>query len=528
MYNNMDDTRRHMRIFAVVAAIFFCLAGTPAKAAPVSQDFLAAMGYRGNGGLEDSVQVEINKGISIRLNAAAASVAVADPAIADVQVISPRMLYVNGRGIGETSIIAVDKNDNVILERTIDVTHNLSRLRRAAAELSPESGVEASSTDNAIILKGKVTSPVMAEQMQRLATSFLHGENQSIINMMDTSSSDQVMLKVRIVEVARSELKRFGINWESMLNSGNFIFGFAEGRDFLEGSTVTRAANGDNSLSIGHNTGSHSINAVIDALETDGLISVLAEPNLTTRSGQPASFLAGGEYPITVVQASTGSAPVASVEYRQFGVSLQFTPVVLSPDKISLTVLPEVSSLDFANGVEQNGFTIPALATRRANTTVDLGTGQTFAVAGLLRNDQSSGVNAFPGLGDIPVLGALFRSTEFQNNQTELVILVTPYIVKPVNDPTQLVTPLDGYTPPTDGERILLGRLHGETPAPVKEQVGNTTATKNTATPASNQQPAPLVTPVASNAAPKPAPAPVPASSSALSGMGGQAGFLIR
>lgn len=514
------------RFLAYAAAAFFTFASTlPAMAAPVSQDFLTAMGYSGGDGLSDTVQVEINKGTSIRLHTPAASVAVADPAIADVQVISPRMLYVNGRGIGETSIIAVDKNDNVILERTIDVTHNLSRLRRAAAEISPESGVEASSTDNAIILKGKVSSPVMAEQMQRLATSFLHGDNQSIINLMDTSSSDQVMLKVRIVEVARSELKRFGINWESALNSGNFIFGFAEGRDFLTGNTITRAANGDNSLSIGHNTGSSNVNAVIDALETDGLISVLAEPNLTTRSGQPASFLAGGEYPITVVQASTGSAPVASVEYRQFGVSLQFTPVVLSPDKISLTVLPEVSSLDFANGVEQNGFTIPALATRRANTTVDLGSGQTFAVAGLLRNDQSSGVSAFPGLGDVPVLGALFRSTEFQNNQTELVILVTPYIVKPVNDQTQLATPLDGYTPPTDGERILLGRLHGETPAPTTASPATGTVSQKTAAP---------VTPVASSTTPvaNPTPAiphaPAPAATSALGGIGGQAGFLIR
>lgn len=428
--------------------------------ASAQSTFYQALGGQGDGELN----VEINKGTAVRLSGAAASVAVADPAIADVQVISPRMLYVNGRGVGETSLIAVDAGDNIIYETTVNVTHNLSRLKRAAEELSPNNELVATSTDNAIILKGKVDSPASAEKLQRLANSFLRGDGQSVINMMDTSATDQVMLKVRIVEVARNELKRFGINWESILSSGDFLFGLAQGRDLVTAGALTRSAGGDNTLSVGFNDGATNINAAIDALESDGLLTVLAEPNLTTRSGTAANFLAGGEFPITVVQASTGTQPVASVEYREFGVSLQFTPVVMSADKISLTVLPEVSSLDFANGVEQNGFTVPALRTRRASTTVDLGTGQTFAIAGLLRNDQGNNIDKFPILGDVPILGALFRSSEFQNQQTELVILVTPYIVRPVDDPKQLATPLDGYKPATDGERILLGKLHGESP----------------------------------------------------------------
>lgn len=475
-------SRNKLRPLLAALAIF---AATNASA---QSAFYQALGGQGDGELA----VEINKGAPVRLPAPAASVAVADPAIADVQVISPRMLYVNGRGIGETSLIAVDNADNIIYETTVNVTHNLSRLKRAAEELSPNNDVVATSTDNAIILKGKVESPVAAEKLQRLANSFLRGDGQSVINMLDTSATDQVMLKVKIVEVARNELKRFGINWESVFSPGNFVFGLGQGRDFVDaGGGFQR--NGDNSIFISNNTGSRSISAAIDALESDGLLTVLAEPNLTTRSGTAANFLAGGEFPITVVQASTGTQPVASVEYREFGVSLQFTPVVLSPDKISLTVLPEVSSLDFANGVEQNGFTVPALSTRRANTTIDLGTGQTFAIAGLLRSDQGNNIDKFPILGDIPVLGALFRSSEFQNSQTELVILVTPYIVRPVDDPKQLATPLDGYKPATDGERILLGKLHGETP-----QMRNST----------KQDPA--------------APANV------FEGIGGQAGFLIR
>lgn len=476
--------------FAKMRSLVATLVLLVAANASAQSAFYEALGGVGEGELG----VEINKGTAIRLSSPAASVAVADPTIADVQVISPRMLYVNGRGVGETSLIAVDSGDNIIYETTINVTHNLSRLKRAAEELSPHNDVVATSTDNAIILKGKVDSPVAAEKIQRLASSFLRGDGQSVINMLDTSATDQVMLKVKIVEVSRSELKRFGINWESVISPGNFIFGLGQGRDFTDAAgNFTRSSAGDHSFFLGHRTGSHNINAAIDALENDGLVSVLAEPNLTTRSGQTASFLAGGEVPIPVVQASTGTQPVASIEYRQFGVSLQFTPIVLSPDKISLSVLPEVSAISDTNSVDQNGFNVPSFTTRRANTTVDLGTGQTFAIAGLLRNDQGNTIDKFPILGDIPVLGALFRSSEYQNNQTELVILVTPYIVKPVDDPKQFATPLDGYKPATDGERILLGKLHGETPKYKNSE--------------------------------KPDPA-TPAS--VFEGIGGQAGFLIR
>ena len=432
-------------------------AATKAHSA-ASPDFYDALG----GASDAIVDVEVNKGKTVKLSAPAASVAVANPAIADVQVVSPTTLFVNGIGVGQTSIMAVDASENVILQGTVNVTHNLSSLNRAAHAMAPNAHITTSSVDNGIVLHGDSLSPVESEKLQRLASGYLQNTNQHVINLIDTAGSDQVMLKVRIVELARSEIKRFGINWEGLLNSGNFIFGLAQGRDVTSaGSFLRDTTNSSNSLFAGASGGSYTINTAIDALQNDGLATVLAEPNLTTRSGTPANFLAGGEIPIPV----PGQLGTVTIEYRQFGVSLQFTPIVLSKDKISLTVLPEVSALSNANAITGGAYgTIPSITTRRASTTVDLGSGQTFAIAGLLRNDQSNQISKFPLLGDVPILGALFRSSAYQNDQTELVILVTPYIVKPVNDPTKIATPLDGYKPATDGERILLGKLSGSTP----------------------------------------------------------------
>lgn len=488
----------HNRRYARPLGLLFLtalLALTQAQAATVvkpSQGFINALGGDG------VITVEINKGTPVHLATAAASVAIADPAIADVQIISPKLILVAGRGVGETSLIVTDAQENVILQSTVDVTHNLSRFSRAVKEMIPDSKVTVASADNAIVLKGKVDSPVMAEKVQRLASGFLSGNNQHVISMLDTSDSDQVMLKVRVVELARSELKRFGINWESIISNGSFVFGLGQGRDFV-GNTLTaagtantfdRSTAGDNSIFAGARTNRLNINTVIDALETDGLVSVLAEPNLTTRSGEKASFLAGGEIPIPV----QGQNQQVTIEYHQFGVSLQFQPVVLSKDKISLTVLPEVSAISEDNGVTTatGNLLARAFTTRRASTTVDMGSGQTFAIAGLLRNDTSNQISKYPFLGDIPVLGTLFRSNAFQNNQTELVILVTPYIVRPVDDPNTLTTPVDGLKRPSDFDRIILGRISGAPDDEAPDSRAKTTP------------------------------------SSVFSGAGGQAGFLLR
>lgn len=417
--------------------------------------------------------VEINKGQLIHLSEGASTVVVADPAIADVQVLSPHLVYASGRQIGETSVLAIGENDTVVLNGTLTVTHNLSKLKKTVIQAMPDASVNFESTGNAIVMKGSVTSPVEAERITRLAGTFLQS-NQSIINMLETKEGDQVMLKVKVAEVSRAELKRFGINLESILNVGNFVFGLATGRDIIADATgAILRSSADNSIFTGYHSDDADINGVIDALEDDGLLTVLAEPNLTTKSGVAANFLAGGEFPIPVV----GDESAVTIEYRQYGVSLDFTPVVMSSDKISLTVRPEVSTLTNANGIQANGFNIPSLLTRRAATTVELGSGESFAIAGLLRSDNSNDISKVPGLGELPVLGALFRSTEFRQNQSELVIIITPYIVKATRD-VELRTPVDGYRPASDIDRILWGKLYHE-PKVLAANGGSVDATKH-------------------------------------------------
>ncbi len=409
--------------------------------------------------------IEINKGSLVKLEKQADTIVVANPDIADVQVVTPHLVYISGRSVGETSVIVIGEGENVLMQANINVTHNLGRLKSAVSSAMPNSKVVFDSTNNGITLKGHVESPVVAEKIQRMAASFL-GEDQSVINMLQTEGGDQVMLKVKIAEVSRTELKRFGINLSAILSTGNFVFGVATGRPIFDAAgAVLRSTQLDNNLLGSYNNGSTNINGLIDALGDDGLVTILAEPNLTSKSGMTANFLAGGEFPIPVV----GEEGSVTVEYRRFGVSLDFTPVVLDGKKISLTVSPEVSSLSALNSIQANGFNIPTLLTRRASTTVELGSGETFAVAGLLRHDNSNDVSKVPGLGDVPVLGALFRSTEFRNDMTELVILVTPYIVQGTSE-AKLATPTDGYKPVSDMERVLMGKLYANKEKDAEEE----------------------------------------------------------
>ena len=412
--------------------------------------------------------IEVNKGTLIRMNGAATAVIVADPTIADVQVVSPRMVYLNGRKVGETTILAVGENDQELVHAQVNVTHNLSRLNATIHELMPDSDVGFESVDGALVMKGNVHSPIEAENVKSLATPFLQ-DKQSLINMIKTDGSNQVTLMVRVAEVSRTELKRFGINLESLLSSGNFLFGLARGNDIAFGAngSVVRSSNGADNLFGSFKTGGTNITGLLDALENEGLVTMLAEPNLTAMSGQTANFLAGGEFPIPV----PGQNGQVTIDYRSFGVSLGFTPTVLSKDRISLTVAPEVSSLSQTGAVQLQGFSVPALVTRRASTTVELGSGQTFAIAGLLQKDITNTIDKFPGLGDVPILGSLFRSSDFRNNQSELVILVTPYVVNGVSG--KMAAPTDGFQPPSDLERILFGKLYHETPAATGEPPAN-------------------------------------------------------
>lgn len=409
---------------------------------------------------QGGVTVEINKGTILRLPGYASVVAVADPEIADVEVLAPDLVSVQGRGVGQTSIMAFDARGNEILNETVSVSHNITALRRIVAKALPDAEVEFDSISGALVMSGSVESPLQADNIRRIAEPFL-GDDQ-LVNMLDIKGSDQVMLKVRVAEVSRTELKRFGINLSSVLTgSGNFAFGLVTGRDIGAGAVGSIIRGDSNNVAVNYSNGDLTVNSVIDALAEDNLIKVLAEPTLTTASGRSANFLAGGEYPIPV----PGENGQVTIEYREYGVGLRFTPQVLSKEKISLTVAPEVSELSQIGAVDLGGFSIPALVTRRAETTVELGSGQSFAIAGLLRNNNSNDVSKFPFLGDIPVLGALFRSTDFQQEQSELMILVTPYIVRGVAE-AELTDPTEGYVPPTDADRILLGHTYTPDPRP--------------------------------------------------------------
>lgn len=405
------------------------------------------------------LSIELNKGQLVHLDAPATSVMIANPAIADIQIISPRAVFIHGRSIGETSFLALDSSDYPIFESTVEVTHNISKLQRTLKRLAPDADVNFKTVDSGMVIEGFTDNQKESEMIHSLAAGAV-GANGQVLNMINTAGSDQVTLKVKIAEVSRSELERFGINLAEVLNRGNFAFQLLQGRALSPAGPTRNGTDGGLFFNWDGGNGGGAT-AMLDALETDGYVSILAEPNLTTTSGQTANFLAGGEVPIPVVDGDGG----VSVAYREFGIRLEFTPTVMSDGKISMRVVPEVSTLSTINQLQVSNaitYNIPSLQVRRADTTVELGSGQSFAVAGLFSNDHNNSIDKFPGLGEVPVLGALFRSQQFRNNQTELVIIVTPYISKPVRAETELATPIDGYYPPTDLQRILLGSLNQE------------------------------------------------------------------
>lgn len=413
------------------------------------------------------IDVDIGRGVLIRLSTPASTVFVANPKIADIQVKSPRLIYILGKRPGETTLIAVDEKDRVLTNRHVKVSHNLTRLRSSLKSLLPGNELAVRSVGSSIVVSGDVETASDAAEVRRMAEQLV-AKPSNVILKVGVTEPTQVQLRVRIAEVSRDVLKQFGINWDAVLNVGDFVFGLASGSpvnatsSFLggvDGATWNSRNSGTNSLFGLFKGSSVDINGLIDALNNEGFVTVLAQPNLTALSGKPATFLAGGEFPIVV----PGEDNRVAVEFKQFGVSLGFTPTLIGKNRISLYVNPEVSQLSSAGAVQIDGFSIPALTTRRTETTVELGNGQSFAIAGLLQNNIRHNIDKFPGLGDIPLLGTLFRSDRFQRNETELVIIVTPYIVRPTSGP-MLAAPTDGLTPPTDKDRILHGRLYRPTP----------------------------------------------------------------
>lgn len=442
----------------------------------------------------DMVQIATGRGRMVTLNAPMSDIFVADPTVADVQVRSPTQLWVFGKKAGETTVYATTKTGRVIYSATVRIGNNFDSVDSMLAMAMPEANIAATPMNGFVLLTGTVATPDDVAEAERLTQAFV-GESTKVISRLRTATPLQVNLQVRFAEVSRSFIKNVGVNFSTKDTTGGFLFGLAQGRSpgsFTEadlgkfpvatlpapgGGTITGPydpstgkfinprATGITDVTRGSDNATMGLAgrlfgldvlAAIDLGETIGQVTTLATPNLTALSGETASFLAGGEIPIPVAQ----GLGTTTVEFKQYGVSLAFTPTVLADGRISLRVRPEVSQLSSAGAVQLNGVTIPALTTRRSETTVELGSGQSMVIGGLLQNAHNNSITKTPGLGDVPILGALFRSNGFQRNETELMIVITPYLVKPVNA-NEIVLPTDGYKSPGDVERILLGQLGG-------------------------------------------------------------------
>jgi len=402
------------------------------------------------------VLLEAGKGTLIRLPRPAGTVFIANPEVADVQVKSPSLIYVNAKTPGETVLYAVDADDNVLLNAPIRVEHDVSRLRESLHALIPGENVTVESVDGSLVLKGNISTAGRAERANTLATAIASEAKGKVVNQLSVATPNQVNLRVKVAEVNRTVLKALGVNWSKL--NGKITF-----------ATINPVTGGQiaatNALNIAFGQSHNPINATIDALASEGLITILAEPNLTATSGQPASFHAGGEFPVPVAGSTSNGIPTITVAFKEFGVKLDFTPTIIDAQHVSLRVRPEVSELSNIGAVSTpigNGatVTIPALTKRSAETTVELGSGESFALAGLLQHNVIESVSKVPGLGDIPILGQLFRSQQFQKGETELVFIVTPYLVKPAETVSALASPTDGYLPPHDVQAIINGATY--------------------------------------------------------------------
>ncbi len=409
------------------------------------------------------------EGRLLHLSRPPASIFLADPSIADIATPTDKTVFIYGKKPGRTSLFALDASGAEIASWRVRVTISDEEMRALVRAKVGNYPVSLSMTPSGAVLSGAVPTPGVAERVRAVAAEFVGGP---VVDNLHVTGSLQVQLRVRVAEVSRSVSKELGINWETSISAGtNFAVGLFTGRTFFDTAsglpgllggtqpnTIQRSTTNAGALPVSYSHGNTHINSLLDALASESLLRDLAEPTLVTTSGEPAKFLAGGEFPVPVGQ---GLGQVG-IDYKQFGVALSFTPTVVNEDLISMKVAPEVSTLvtDVSSGaITENGFTVPALTVRRAETTVELGSGQSFAIGGLLQNNITSAVSRFPGLGDIPILGALFRSTNFARQETELVIIVTPTIVRPVARPDEERLPTAEVEAPSDLELILRAKL---------------------------------------------------------------------
>jgi pilus assembly protein CpaC len=424
----------------------------------------------------------IGKSVIIDLPRDVKDVLVADPKIANAVIRSPQRAYIIGGGVGQTNVVFFDSEGQQIAAYDIAVKRDLNGVRAALKQMLPAAGIQAEGVGDGVMLTGSVATPIEAQQAGDVVARLVGGADK-VVNSIVVRGRDQVMLKVSVAEVRRDIVKQLGIDLSASMNYGTAVVNFNNTNPFtanngplVPGNTLTAA---------GLTKGLPSVTATLRAMESAGVVRTLAEPNLTAISGESATFISGGEFPIptgVTCQTTTAGAIgqcVQTVSFKKFGISLNFTPVVLTEGRISLRVMTEVSEVSPENALTggAGGTTIPSVKTRRAETTLEIPSGGSIAMAGLIQEQTKQAVNGLPGVDQIPILGQLFRSQDFVNNQTELMVIVTPYIVRAVAQ-KELSRPDDGFAPASDSQSTLLAQInriygvaaHGE---PIGNNQGN-------------------------------------------------------
>ncbi len=504
MKSQLFATASAMRLATIIAGSAVLVCGIGADAAPRKNQSHPAVNVSGGSPRAQRPSTDLNlsvgRGQLINLSAPISDVFVANEDVADVQVRSATQIYVFAKKPGESSVFATTRSGAVVYSANVRAGTNTNSIDTMLKLAMPEAAIQSTPMNGLVLLTGTVAGPEDSAEAERLVQAFV-GDDTKVVSRLRTATPLQVNLQVKIAEVSRSLVKELGVNLLNRDTTGGFLFGISQGRSFGSISDISTssfptvpasnffpgalgnvkinpatglpifdlpgaAGTAYDFKNLGLGAGKTSIGlagkflgldlaSAIDLAETEGLVTTLAQPNLTALSGETASFLAGGEFPIPISQ-QLGSV---SIEYKQYGVSLAFSPTVLADGRISMRVRPEVSELTNEGSVTLNGYTVPGITTRRAETTVELGSGQSFMIGGLMRNSQTNSIDRAPGLGNVPVLGALFRSTRYRKSETELVIIVTPYLVKPVSA-NQIALPTDGFKTATDAQRILLGQSH--------------------------------------------------------------------
>lgn len=443
------------RLAAVALAGLTVFATSPVPTAQAQSRAAVSMGSQ-----SQLISLPRGSSMAIDLPADARDVIVPNPVVAEAMLHSPRRITIIGLQPGETDAVVLDNAGRTILSLRVRVDAGTSALQDTLSRVLPGVNVHAEAVNDSIILTGTVYSPGEADRASQVARAFVATPDK-VINMMTIAGSDQIMVKARIVEVQRTAIKQLGLDASAVLASVGSGLSLVQSATFA----VSGSQLGGGILNYRDSAGDgSSLNTSLRAFERAGLVRILAEPNITTANGENAEFLAGGEFPVPVGRESSDSGTKISVEFKPYGVRLAVRPIVLSPGRISLQLSTEVSELTSLGaftlgGTADDSLVIPGLNVRRASNTVELPSGGSLMIAGLLREDTRQNIDQLPGLGDLPVLGALFRSRDYLSGETELVIIVEAYIVSPTS-PGRMQTPADGLIVANDAQTLLFGQLN--------------------------------------------------------------------